>query len=149
MKRAQLSIDLLFAVMLISLTVMSLISLSTHEAEGAQTFDTLAQIKVFSIDLRDTVTKVYAIGGGFSVRKTAPFELDPGDGIVVTLNASTNALEVSALVGGRTYRTVQQLPVPLLSSSSVTLNSTVRTLWVVARYNETAGMVNVTVSTNP
>ena len=149
MKRAQLSIDLLFAVTLISLTVMSLISLSTHEAEGARTFDTLAQLKVFSVDLRDTVTKVYAVGGGFSVRKAAPFELNPGDRIVVTLNASTDTLEVSALVGGRTYRTTQPLPVPLLSNSSVTLNSTVQTLWITARYNETAGMVNVAVSKSP
>jgi hypothetical protein len=149
MKRAQLSIDLLFAITLISLTAVSLISLSTHEAEGARTFGTLAQLKVFSIDLRDTVTKVYSIGDGFSVQKRAPFSLGPGENITVTLNASTNSVEIRAVIGGRKYKTAQQVPVPIVSNSSVTLNSTVQTFWVVATYNETAGMMNVTLSQSP
>ncbi len=149
MKRAQLSIDLLFAVTLISLTVLSLVSMSTHEAQGARTLDTMAKLKVFTVDLRDTVTKVYSVGQGFSVRKDSPLILGAGDAINVTLNASSDSVEVSALIGGKRYFTAQKLPVPLVSNSTVELNSTVESLWVVATYNETAGMVDVKVSQNP
>ncbi len=149
MKRAQLSIDLLFAVTLISLTVLSLVSMSTHEAQGARTLDTVAKLKVFAVDIRDTVVKVYSAGNGFSVRKDSPIVLGPGDVINVTLNASSDSVEVSALIGGKRYFTTQKLQVPLVSNSTVKLNSTMGSLWVVATYNETAGMVDVKVSQNP
>ncbi|WP_297504091.1 hypothetical protein [Thermococcus sp.] len=149
MKRAQLSIDLLFAVTLISLTILSLVSMSVHEAQGARTLDTMAKLKVFTIDLRDTVTKVYSTGQGFAVRKDSPILLAAGDIINVTLNASSDQVEVSALIGGRRYFTAQKLQVPLVSDSNVTLSSSNEIMWVVAAYNETVGMVDVRVKQHP
>ena len=149
MRRAQLSIDLLFAVTLVSLTVVGLIGLSTQEIEGTKTFDAITQLKVFSVDLRDTVSKVYSVGDGFSIRKDAPFPLGPGENLTVTLNSTSNRMEIVAVIDGRTYKTEQQLQVPIISNSSVTLNSTIKSLWVVAKYNETLGMVDVKVQTSP
>jgi len=149
MRRAQLSLDLLFAVTLVSLTVLSLVTMSTHEAQGARALDTMAKLKVFAVDMRDTVTKVYSTGPGFSVEKTSPLRLSAGDSIRVTLNASSDSVEVSAIIGGKRYFTAQRLQVPLVSNSTVELSATSETLWVVATYNETVGMVDVRVSQTP
>lgn len=149
MRKAQLSLDLLFAVTLMTLTVVSLISLATHEVEGARAFDASTRLKVFTIDLRDTVTKVYAAGDGFAVRKTIPFELKSGEYVKVILNATSNELKVEAEINGGKYTTVQRIPVPLISNSTVTLTPSNNELWIVCQYNETAGGIDVKVSENP
>ena len=146
MRKAQLSLDLLFAVVLISITVLSLLSLSFQEAQGARTLDTMAKLKVFTVDLRDTVTKVYSVGPGYSVRKELPLNLKPGDAVWVTLNATSNTVEVEALVSGNRYFTSQKLPVRLVSTTSLELTPGSTTFWVVATYNETVGMVDVKLS---
>ncbi|WP_054841100.1 hypothetical protein [Thermococcus peptonophilus] len=70
MGRGQLSIDVIFALTLITLTVLSLVSLASHQVESAELMDKTSKLKVFAIDLRDTVVKVYSSGGpGFSVKK--------------------------------------------------------------------------------
>lgn len=149
MRKAQLSLDLLFAVTLMTLTVVSLISLAAHEVEGTRTLDASTRLKVFAIDLRDTVTKVYSAGDGFAVKKTAPFELKSGEYIRVTLNKSSKELKVEALIDGTRYVTVQRIPVPLSSNSTVTLTPSKEELWIVCEYNETAGGMDVRVSETP
>lgn len=149
MKRAQLSLDLMFAVTLVALTVLSLISLATHEVEGAHTFDASAKVKVFAIDLRDTVTKVYAVGDGFAVMKEVPFELESGDYVKVTLDGPSSELKVEAELGGTKYTTVQKIPVPIASNTTVTLTPSNNEFWVICEYNETAGGIDVRLSESP
>ncbi|WP_297464325.1 hypothetical protein [Thermococcus sp.] len=148
MGRGQISIDLLFAVTLVMLTVVSLINLSAQEMEGARVIDRTAQLKVFAVELRDSVVKVYSSGGGFAVRKEVPLKLHPGENVRVTLDNSTNALVVTAWIGGKSYRVAQRLPVPLSKKTSVKLTATDPSLWIIASYNETTGMVDVEVSGN-
>ncbi|NJE00516.1 hypothetical protein [Thermococcus sp. JdF3] len=149
MREAQLSLDLLFAVTLMTLTVVSLISLATHEVEGARNLDTSTKVKVFAIDLRDTIVKVYAAGDGFAVKKTPPFELKSGEYLEITLNETSNELKVEAEINGGKYTTVQRIPVPLISNSTVTLTPSNNELWIVCQYNETAGGMDVRVSEKP
>lgn len=149
MKRGQISMDLLFAVALMSITVLGLIGLSSQQVHGAGVLDATAKLKVYSINLRDTVVKAYSMGGGIAVREDFPFTLSPGDSVNVTLNASSRELVVTAFISGEKYRTVQSLPIPLASDSKVELNSNSPTLWIVTRYNETAGMVDVRLSKSP
>ncbi|AMQ18916.1 hypothetical protein [Thermococcus peptonophilus] len=145
MGRGQLSIDVIFALTLITLTVLSLVSLASHQVESAELMDKTSKLKVFAIDLRDTVVKVYSSGPGFSVKKTVPMNLSAGDEITVVLNSTSGRLEVSAVIGGERYRVYQNLPVPLVATSSVTLNSASPDLWVYATYNQTAGAIDVRV----
>jgi len=147
--RGQLSLDLLFAVTLVSLTVISMISLADHEVESAKVFDVSAKLKVFTIDLRDTVIKVYAAGDGFAVKKTSPLKLKSGEYIKVILNESSNELEVEAKINGKTYVTVQKIPVPIVSNSTVTLIPANEELWIVCKYNTTIGEMDVQVEREP
>jgi len=149
MKRAQLSLDLMFAVTLVALTVLGLISLATHEVEGAQTFDASAKLKVFAIDIRDTVTKVYAAGEGFGVMKMVPFELENGDYVKVTLDGPSGELRVEAEIGGTKYTTVQKIPVSIASNTTVTLTPSNNEFWVVCGYNNTVGGVDVRLTESP
>ncbi|BAD85855.1 hypothetical protein, conserved [Thermococcus kodakarensis KOD1] len=145
MGRGQLSIDVIFAFTLITLTVLSLVSLASRQVESAELTDKTSKLKVFAIDLRDTVTKVYSSGPGFSVKKTVPMNLRAGDKITVVLNSTSGRLDVSAVIGGEHYRVYQNLPVPLVATTNVTLNSTSPDLWVYATYNQTAGAIDVRV----
>ncbi|QDA30676.1 hypothetical protein FH039_02285 [Thermococcus indicus] len=129
--RAQLSLDLLFAVTLIMLTVVSLINLSNQEIMGAKTFDKQTRLKVFAIDLRDTVTKAYSAGPGFSVRKDFPIPLAGSDVVTVTLNATSNMLKVDALISGRRYVTYESIPVPVKRTTTVQIIPGRTSLWVV------------------
>ncbi|WP_297516369.1 hypothetical protein [Thermococcus sp.] len=149
MRGGQVSLDLMFAVTLVALTIVSLISLATHEVEEVKAFDASTKLKVFTIDLRDTVTKVYASGDGFAVRKTSPFALKSGEYVRVILNATSNELKVEAEINGETYTTAQKVPVPIVSSSAVTLTQSNDELWIVCKYNETVGGLDVRVSENP
>ena len=147
--RAQLSIDLLLAVALVSITLVGLVNIAQENIAGAKEMDGAAKVKVFAIDLRDTVAKVYAAGDGFAVKKTFPFKLDGGDYVVVYLNSTSKTVQVTARLGGNLYTTLQPLQVPLLADSSVTLTPSDPSLWVVCEYNETLGGRNVEVKKSP
>jgi len=67
----------------------------------------------------------------------------------VVLNASSDSVEIDAVIDGKRYRVVQKLQVPLVSNSSLTLNSTSESFWIVATYNGTVGRVDVKVQTSP
>jgi uncharacterized protein (UPF0333 family) len=143
MKRGQLSLDLMFAVTLIMLTLVSALSLASHQEESARTLDSASKLKVFAIDIRDTVIKAYASGPGFTIKKRYPYELKGNDEVLIVLNSTDNRLEVSAKLDGSTYTVYQDIPIKLVATTSVILNSTVRTFNVTVHYNETAGAVDV------
>jgi hypothetical protein len=146
MKRGQISLDFLFAVTLIALTMVNLVYIANSERSHAETFDTATKLKIFSVDVRDSLTKVYAAGNGFTLRKEAPFTLQGGDYINITLSPVDNLINVTAVVGGETYRVVQKSPVPILRESSVKLTPENPEFYITAQYNETEGRLYVRVS---
>jgi len=143
MKRGQITFDFLIALMLISVTVAGAISIASGEKANAETFDTAARLKVFSVDLRDTVTKVYAVGGGFTVVKSLPLGLQSGESVTVTLNATSNRVTIVADLNSGTFKVEQPLPVPVYSTTSVTLRPGKEAFNVTAVYNETEGRTYV------
>lgn len=143
MRRAQITFDFMIAVILILITVAGVVSVASGEQANAQTFDTAAKLKVFAVDLRDTVTKVYAVGGGYTVRKSLPIRLGDGDSVRVVLNSTTNRVEISAVVGGEGFRVYQRLQVPIYSTSSITLGPGDETFNVTAE--NVGGLVYVKV----
>ncbi|ANF22691.1 hypothetical protein [Thermococcus piezophilus] len=144
--RAQISLDLLFAVTLITLTIVNLAYIASSETSYAETFDVITNLKVFSIDVRDSVAKVYAVGDGFSIRKELPMSLNEGDKVTVTLVPSNDTIMISATIAGRKYLVIQNSPVPIYRESSVTLTEADREFQIVAKYNETEGRLYVDVS---
>ncbi|MDI3475312.1 MAG: hypothetical protein PWQ79_621 [Thermococcaceae archaeon] len=146
MARAQVSIDFLFAVVLVMLTVLNLVYIATGERAQAEEFDLLAKLKVFTVDVRDTTVKVYSVGDGFRVRKELPIELKPGEWVVVALNSKTDKVVVTAKIGGKSYKTEQKLSVPIYEDSSVNLTSGNSVFWIEAEYDKTGGKTNVTLS---
>lgn len=121
MRRAQITFDFLIAIMLITVTVAGIISVASGETANARTFDTAVKLKILAVDVRDTVTQVYAAGDGFTVKKGIPFELKTGDSLTITLNSTSGMVEITALIGGKRFRVGQKLQVPLYSTSSITL----------------------------
>ena len=120
MRRGQLSIDLLFAVTIISITMMGVMSVALNEKVETQTFGTATQLRLLSIDVRDTMARVYAAGPGMSVVKDSPVKLNHGDWINITAYQN-GSLVVRALIDGRQYTVVQRLQVPIGVGSSVLL----------------------------
>ena len=120
MKRGQLSIDLLFAVTIISITMMGVMSVALNEKVEIQTFGTAAQLRLLSIDISNTMARVYAAGPGMSVVKTSPFGLKTGDWINITAYRN-GTLVVRALIDGRQYTVVQRLQLSPGAESSVLL----------------------------
>ncbi|AEK73037.1 hypothetical protein GQS_05685 [Thermococcus sp. 4557] len=136
MRRGQISLDFLFAVTLVMITMLNVVYIANSERGNAETFDTVSRLKVFSVDVRDTVAKVYASGDGFSVRKTAPFTLKSGEKIVVRLKADDNTITVIGIIGGKRYTIVQKSPVPIYQDDSIQLSSNRAEIWIVAREEE-------------
>ena len=145
MKRGQISLDFLFAVTLITITMLNLVYIADSERAHSETFDTIAKLKAFSVDIRDSVVKVYAAGDGFTVRKELPIKLSSGDRVAVSL-VTPNSIVVNASLGGRGYTVVQRSPVPIYRNSSVTLTDTKGDFGIVATYNETEGRLDVVLS---
>ena len=143
MKRGQITFDFLIALMLISVTVAGAISIANGERANAETFDTTAKLKVFSVDLRDTVTKVYAIGSGFTAVKSLPLDLQSGESVTVTLNATSNRITVVAELNSGTFKVEQPLQVPVYATTAVTLRPGEETFNVTAVYSETEGRTYV------
>ncbi|WP_297489511.1 hypothetical protein [Thermococcus sp.] len=139
----QITFDFMIAFMLISVTVAGAVSLANGELSTANTIDKTARLKAFAVDLRDTVTKVYSIGGGFTVVKDCPIELGKGDSISITLNSSSNSVTVEAVLSGRRYLVVQRLQVPVYTTTSVTLDEKRSSFNVTAVYNAAEGRTYV------
>ncbi|WP_240911977.1 MULTISPECIES: hypothetical protein [unclassified Thermococcus] len=146
MKRGQISLDFLFAVTLITLTMVNLVYIASSETTHAETFDAVAKLKAFSIDVRDSVVKVYAVGDGFSVKKELPMDLDSGDKVTITLVPSNDTIMISATIAGRKYLVIQNSPVPIYRESSVTLTEADREFQIAATYNEMEGRLYVDIS---
>ncbi|WP_240920769.1 hypothetical protein [Thermococcus sp. CX2] len=144
--RAQISLDFLFAVTLITLTMVNLVYIASSETSYAETFDVITKLKVFSIDVRDSVTKVYAVGDGFSIKKELSMSLDAGDKVTVTLVPSNDTIMINATIAGRKYLVIQKSPVPIYRESSVTLTAAKKEFHIVATYNETEERLYVDVS---
>lgn len=146
MKKGQLSIDFMFAVVLVMITVLDLIYIASSEQARAEDFDVAAKVKAFTIDIRDSVVKGYSIGDGYKIRKEVPLELSSGDSVTVILDQDTNTVKVLASVGGKSYYSEQKVPIPIYRSSSVILTSANEDLWIVVDYNEGEGKTYVTIS---
>ena len=140
MERGQLSLDVLFAILLVVLTITNIVYLSTSEVAHAQTLDSMAKVRTFSITVRDHASKVYAVGEGFRKKITLPFTIESGDSVKVTFNSTGNLIVINASIGGGGYSIVQNSTVPLLDSS-VTLSSSKQDFWIVA--NVTGGELYV------
>ncbi|WP_048150013.1 hypothetical protein [Palaeococcus ferrophilus] len=140
MGRGQLSLDILFAMLLVMLTITNIVYLSTSEVAHAETLDSLAKVKTFSITVRDHAAKVYAVGEGFRKKVTLPFTIASGDSVTVTFNSTGNRIVINASIGGKGYSIVQNSTVPLMDSS-VTLDDSKRDFWMVA--NVTGGELYV------
>ncbi|GAB6136313.1 hypothetical protein [Thermococcus henrietii] len=117
--RGQVSLDLLFAVTIISITMLSVMNVALSEKTETEVIGTSAQLKAFAIDLRGTVARLYA-APGMTVLKTAPLKLRSGDWINVTLK-SEGYLIVKAHIDGKDYVVVQKLQVSPGANSSVIL----------------------------
>jgi len=123
MRRGQLSIDLLFAVTIVSITMMGVMNVALNEKVETQTFGTAAQLRLLSIDVRDTMARLYAAGPGMSIIKRSPVTLGPGDWINITAYQN-GSLVIRALIGGRQYLVVQKLQITPGVTSSVLLTPT-------------------------
>ena len=127
--KAQISIDFLIALTLITITAVNLISLGLSQMKDAETFDTSSKLKVFAIDVRDTVAKVYSSGRGFKIRKSWPFNLGPGDNITIALQ-TPGMLNITAFIGGEKYIVIEKLQVPITQNTSVILQINSPDFWI-------------------
>jgi len=131
MKRGQISIDFLFAVVLVSLTLLGLIVSGVSQAKEVSLLGKGAQLKVFAVDVRDSVSQVYASGPGIVVVKAPPFPLTGDDWINVTLNTN-QTLVITAQLDGKHYLVIQRLQVPIKIQSSVLLTPNNDTFRIVS-----------------
>ncbi|NJE11199.1 hypothetical protein [Thermococcus sp. MAR1] len=147
MKRGQISLDFLFAIALIAITVLNMVQIASMQRSHAEAFDITTRLKIFSVDIRDTVAKVYASGNGFSAKKESPIPLRNGDSITIKLNAKSNTIIVTGNIGGRQYTTVQQSPIPLYQDESIQITPDKSEIWIKARVG--GGKVYVELSYSP
>ncbi|WP_297509195.1 hypothetical protein [Thermococcus sp.] len=122
MRRGQISMDLLFAVTIISLTVVSLMNVALSEKIEVENFGRTAQLKLFAIDVRDTIARVYSAGSGMMVVKSSPLILEEGEWINITA-FKNGTLKVLASIGGREYIVVERLQISPGNTSSVLLTA--------------------------
>ena len=113
--RGQVSLDLLFAFVLVTLTVLNLIQLSNSEIAHAESFDVMAKVRVFSAEIADHVAKVYAVGEGYSLKEEAPHIKDAT--FTIRFNGTTNKITVNASVNGKSYWIVRNSTVPIANAS--------------------------------
>ncbi|NJE30389.1 hypothetical protein E3E38_04895 [Thermococcus sp. 18S1] len=145
MRRGQVSLDFLFAVTLIAITMLNIAYIANIETGHARTFDITTRLKIFSVDVRDTVVKGYSVGDGFKIKKESPIPLkSDSDSIVITLIDPGDLIKVTAVIEGKTYTTYQKSPVPIYATSSVVLKRGQEEFWIVATYNEKEGKLYVT-----
>jgi len=118
--RGQLSLDLLFAFVLVTLTMLNLIYLANNEMAHAESFDVMAKVRVFSAEIVDHTAKVYAVGEGYSLKEEAP--VISGAVFNVTFDGTTNKIIVNATVDGKNYWIVRNSPVPI-TNALIVVNS--------------------------
>ena len=146
MRKGQISLDFLFAVTLISILTLNLVYIGTTQKTQAETFDLTTKAKVFAIDVRDSVAKVYAMGDGFKVKKDLPFRLQSGDSVVVLLDNVTDVIVIMGTVGGKRFYVEQKSQIPIYVRSKVVLTTGHSSFWVRAVYNKTEGRLYVELS---
>lgn len=118
MRKGQISLDFLFAVTLIAITMVNLVHIASIEQAHSEAFDTVAKLKAFSIDVRDTVVKAYAVGDGFTVRKRLPIELDSGgDEVTIKLIAPPSNITIDAYIGGGVLPRGSEAQVPIYKTA--------------------------------
>ncbi|NPA48189.1 MAG: hypothetical protein GXO14_06060 [Thermococci archaeon] len=131
--RGQVTVDFMFAITIIALTVAGLVSFGHNMAIQTNTLRSQTDLRILTISVRDDVAKVYAAGPGFTMKVQLPFRLQSGDQVNVTLNKTTDSVAVSALLGGSLYRTSLRLQVPLAKTTKVTLTPARTSFNVTAR----------------
>ncbi|RLF83412.1 hypothetical protein DRN44_01080 [Thermococci archaeon] len=142
--RGQLSLDLLFAFVLVTLTMLNLIYLANNEMAHAESFDVMAKVRVFSAEIVDHTAKVYAVGEGYSLKEEAP--VISGAVFNVTFDGTTNKIIVNATVDGKRYWIVKNSTVPIANASiSVTSGGS---FWIKTVKIGDMLYANITNSTN-
>ena len=118
--RGQLSLDLLFAFVLVTLTMLNLIYLANNEMAHAESFDVMAKVRVFSAEIVDHTAKVYAVGEGYKLKEEAP-QISGGN-FTIIFNGTTNKIIVNATVDGKNYWIIKNSTVPI-ANASIGVNS--------------------------
>ena len=147
MRRGQISIDFLFAITLISITLLNMVYIANMQKSHAETFDVTTRLKVFSVGIRDSVAKVYAVGNGFALKKGSPFNLNKGDSITIQLVSGANKIVVTGYINGKKYVTVQRSPVPIYQNQSITMTPDKSEIWIKAQ--DKGGKTYVELSYSP
>ncbi|EHR79174.1 hypothetical protein OCC_01554 [Thermococcus litoralis DSM 5473] len=124
--RAQISLDLLFAFVLVTLTVLNLIYLSNSEIAHAESFDVMAKVRVFSAEIVDHTAKLYAVGEGYSLKEEPP-QIE-GAEFNITFNGAENKIIVNVTVSGKSYWVVKNSTVPIANASIVVESND--TFWI-------------------
>lgn len=124
--RGQLSLDLLFAFVLVTLTILNLIYLANNEIAHAESFDVMAKVRVFSAEIVDHTAKVYAVGEGYKLKEEAP-QINEAK-FKITFNGTANKIIVNATIDGRSYWVVKNSTVPI-ANASIVVNSG-ETFWI-------------------
>lgn len=124
--RAQVSLDLLFAFVLVTLTMLNLIYLSNSEIAHAESFDVMAKVRVFSAEIVDHTAKVYAVGEGYSLKEEPP-QIE-GAEFNITFDGAENKIIVNVTVRGKSYWVVKNSTVPIANASIVVESND--TFWI-------------------
>lgn len=124
--RAQISLDLLFAFVLVTLTVLNLIYLSNSEMAHAESFDVMAKVRVFSAEIVDHTAKVYAVGEGYSLKEEPP-QIEDAE-FKIIFNGAENKIIVNVTVNGKSYWVVKNSTVPIANASIVVESND--TFWI-------------------
>jgi len=119
--RGQLSLDLLFAFVLVTLTMLNLIYLANNEMAHAESFDVMAKVRVFSAEIVDHTAKVYAVGEGYSLKEETPQIKDARFDITfvnkIENKTRENKIIVNVTVNGKSYWIVKNSTVPVANAS--------------------------------
>ncbi|USS40989.1 hypothetical protein NF865_01855 [Thermococcus aggregans] len=142
--RGQVSLDFLFAFVLVTLTVLNLIQLSSSEIAHAESFDVMAKVRVFSAEIVDHTAKVYAVGEGYSLKEEAPQIKDAK--FTIIFNGTNNKITVNANVSGKNYWIVKNSTVPIANASISVYSG--ESFWIKTVRIGDMLYVNITNSTN-
>ena len=142
--RGQISLDLLFAFVLVTLTMLNLIYLSNSEIAHAESFDVMAKVRVFSAEVVDHTAKVYAVGEGYSLKEEPP-QIENAS-FNITFNGGENKIIVNVTVNGKSYWVVKNSTVPI-ANASIVINSG-ESFWIKTVKIGDMLYANITKSTN-
>ncbi|AAL81634.1 hypothetical protein PFDSM3638_07600 [Pyrococcus furiosus DSM 3638] len=137
--KAQLSIDFIFAMTLLLIFSLGLMSFAFEEKEEVETLNHAAKVRVFAISLRDMINKVYAMGPGFAVVKDIPFTLGSKDNVTITVSTERK-VTVVAYIEGKKYTVTETLQVPIFENTSVIIENET-TKKIVIKYEDGRGVI--------